>query len=388
MQCFERICLFFFAAAEVLLKQSAFLAADFVVNGEVILEQEAAVTYKTHFAYQPEFLADGIDCYAPERPYGVQYRLSFVRGRKYDRGADEAVTVGHVGTVAVCTAYDGVAVTAGFVFIIAYGLVSVLLEIAFPAQHFKSIKEAVVDQKVLEIVRIVESVVDPGGMRPDRQASRLAYLVKGPFDARRGHLVQAFWNVELIHRFPDHGFVLFLVHNGRADTVNGPFHRLQRSVGHVGPFYDGVDRILSARVDDVRVDELVKRFGEVYFFSGQHGQLGGQLFKVAQRSQGRIVPPVICHDYKIVTPAAVIRAYCLRFLTAVRAATVHVKVAYKRICSYQIVFHTVYAEAFHCVGAFMVDILDIDKVFLLFGESMGQAQRAVAVAFDINADVL
>ena len=65
-------------AGDGLLHQPVFLRAGFVVQGEVVFQQEAAAAHQAHFAHQTEFRADGVHRHGTEIPDGVDEGLTVV----------------------------------------------------------------------------------------------------------------------------------------------------------------------------------------------------------------------------------------------------------------------------------------------------------------------
>ena len=62
--------LFFFCSANSTdTHKSAFLLAQLVVTGEIVIDKEAGISYKTVVAHKSEFSAYGVNCNAVELLY-------------------------------------------------------------------------------------------------------------------------------------------------------------------------------------------------------------------------------------------------------------------------------------------------------------------------------
>ena len=145
-----RILFFIFGAVYRLFHESALFKAGIVMDGKIILEQEAAVADISHLADEPELLAYRVDGNASEMLYRINKRFSLVFWREHYCRADICALVFGSAGVAVRAADNGIFESACSVLILSHGLIAVLFKISLAAEHFKGIENLIFDEPIVE----------------------------------------------------------------------------------------------------------------------------------------------------------------------------------------------------------------------------------------------
>ena len=339
------------------------------MDGEIILEQEAAVADISHLADKSELLAYRVNGNASEFLYRIDKCFSLIFGRKHYCRADICALVFGSTGVAVRAADNGIFKSAGSVLIISHGLIAVLLKISLAAEHFKGIENLIFDEPVVERVGHMERFARyPCRMREYSESACFSYLVIQPFEHRRRHCVDIVGNFYLLGECGHLRGELLLSHDiGTVVSYRADFFIL-------ADFFDRhildkrIDAVFAAEIYCMRVDSEPVYRGKMHLFAGHEIELGRNILEGFDCSERRIITAMVGYREEIIAIRTVSCGNILGIVRTVGEVRVHMQIADKRIHSDEITGDGIDTEREAFLIAVGVFAFDTDMIFALMWE--------------------